>query len=232
MPLRETVVLLGDSLTEWGDFSGLSGRLRPCGAAGPVNHGVSGDTTWGILARLHETTLLNPAWVFVQAGINDLAHGSKPAELAGRLARIWAGVALDSPGTMVGVLNLLPLCGARLGYPASLLSNSLVRRANEIIQETAFRNQTEFLDLYAAYADQSGELPESCTLDGLHLLPDAYGPWTDLLLRALGKGNAVAPSPGELEPARDCAWGDAAEGADSVSGGIGGSGAGRETPGA
>ncbi|MDR1042211.1 MAG: GDSL-type esterase/lipase family protein [Deltaproteobacteria bacterium] len=188
MPHQDTVVLLGDSLTEWGDYSGLSGRERPCGAAGPVNHGVSGDTTWGILARLHETTVLKPDWVFVQAGINDLAQGSGPDELAARLARIWARLASDSPGCRVGVLNLLPLCTARLAWPGSALDNALVRRANAGIREAASRNVAEFLDLYTAYADPAGELPERYTADGLHLLPEAYGPWTGLLLKALGQG--------------------------------------------
>jgi lysophospholipase L1-like esterase len=198
--MQDTVVLLGDSLTEWGDFSGLSGRSRPCGAAGPVNHGISGDTTWGILARLHETTLLNPGWVFVQAGINDLAQGSNPGELVARLAKIWARIASDSPGTRVGVLNLLPLCQTRLDCPGSGLSNALVRRTNAEIQETASRNPAEFLDLYGVYADPGGELPERYTLDGLHLLPDAYGPWTELLLGALrggagADGRPEGPSP-------------------------------------
>ncbi|MDR1037548.1 MAG: GDSL-type esterase/lipase family protein [Deltaproteobacteria bacterium] len=201
MPQQDTVVLLGDSLTEWGDFSGLSGRARPCGAAGPVNHGISGDTTWGILARLHETTLLNPSWVFVQAGINDLAQGAGPGELAARLARIWARIAADSPCTRVGALNLLPLCQAKLDYPGTNLTNALVRRVNAEIQESASRNPVEFLDLYAAYADGAGELSERCTADGLHLLPESYGPWTELLLRVLGqsRSDGAGPSPGTAD---------------------------------
>jgi lysophospholipase L1-like esterase len=180
-----TVVLLGDSLTEWGDFSGLSGRERPCGAAGPVNHGIAGDTTWGIASRLHETTLLKPGWVFLQAGINDLVQGSAPDEIVARLGRIWARIALDSPGTRVGVLNLLPLCPSRLDYDAAAFDNAVVRRVNASLNESASRSPALFLDLYAAYADPQGDLPEKYTLDGLHLLPDAYGPWTELLLGAL-----------------------------------------------
>jgi lysophospholipase L1-like esterase len=179
------VVLLGDSLTEWGDFSGLSGRERPCGAAGPVNHGIAGDTTWGILARLHETTLLKPGWLFLQAGINDLAQGSTPEEIVSRLGRIWARVATDSPGTRIGILNLLPLCPKRLQWEAATVSNPLVRRVNAALQDAVSRGPAIFVDLYSAYADSEGDLPERYTQDGLHLLPDAYGPWTGLLLRIL-----------------------------------------------
>jgi lysophospholipase L1-like esterase len=190
MPLDDTVVLLGDSLTEWGDFSGLSGRDRPCGAAGPVNHGIAGDTTWGIIARLHETTLLRPGWVFLQAGINDLAQGSAPEELIARIRKIWSRIASDSPGTRIGVLNLLPLCPERLNWSGFSLNNPLIRRVNSDLQDSASRGPVVFLDLYAAYADPKGNLPCGYTQDGLHLLPDAYGPWTKLLLNILRSDQA------------------------------------------
>jgi lysophospholipase L1-like esterase len=204
-----TVVLLGDSLTEWGDFSGLSGRGRPCGAAGPVNHGVAGDTTWGILARLHDTTLLKPSWVFLQAGINDLAQGSSPGELVSRLGRICSQIAADSPGTRVGLLNLLPLCPRMLGWTGFSLNNPLIRRVNSDLRDAAAGGLAEFLDLYSAYADPMGDLPDKYTQDGLHLLPEAYGPWTGILLEALGCAerpvgdDAPESSPGkEGAPAR------------------------------
>jgi lysophospholipase L1-like esterase len=139
------------------------------------------------LDRLHETTMLRPGWVFVQAGINDLAQGSAPEELVARLSKIWARIALESPGTRVGVLNLLPLCPGRFEWTGFSLNNPLIRRVNAAIQEAASRSGALYLDLYAAYADPKGDLPENYTQDGLNLLPEAYGPWTELLITVLQK---------------------------------------------
>jgi lysophospholipase L1-like esterase len=160
---------------------------------------VAGDTTWGILARLHETTILKPGWVFLQAGINDLARGSAPADLISRLSRIWSRISLDSPGTRIGVLNLLPLCPERLGWTGFSLNNPLIRRVNSELRQAASGSAAVFLDLYSVYADHKGDLSSNFTQDGLHLLPDAYGPWTDLLLRTLRKESGSGyPAASEL----------------------------------
>src|SRR5260221_10024311 len=72
---RNAVVLLGDSITQgWGeDFSAWFPGLKI------ANRGISGDTSRGVLIRLHEDVLaLDPEAVVLLIGTNDLDEKADP----------------------------------------------------------------------------------------------------------------------------------------------------------
>src|SRR4051812_36089312 len=73
------VVIVGDSLTERGEWGELLDR--------PVaNRGIAGDTVADVRARLGDISALEPRLVLVAVGINDLLAGASPEELAARHA--------------------------------------------------------------------------------------------------------------------------------------------------
>ena len=77
------VVFLGDSITQdWAE--GLPKSLPEWKTA---NRGISGDTTRGMLIRLHEVVRLRPRAVVFLGGTNDLEEQATPETIAGNVGR-------------------------------------------------------------------------------------------------------------------------------------------------
>jgi hypothetical protein len=66
LPISQQVLMLGDSLTEYGPWSELFPNIRI------GNRGISGDTSAGARERLSSILASRPKAVFVMVGINDL----------------------------------------------------------------------------------------------------------------------------------------------------------------
>src|SRR5436305_980393 len=80
-PGRRDVVVLGDSLTERGEWWELLER--------PVaNRGIANDTVATVRARLDDVVALSPRVVFVLNGVNDLFDGMAPEHLASEHAAL------------------------------------------------------------------------------------------------------------------------------------------------
>jgi lysophospholipase L1-like esterase len=177
----KTAILLGDSLTEWGDFSPLSPLVEV------INKGVSGDATMGILARADGVARLKPDYLFLEAGINDIFHHERVEDIMFRHRAIWAKVKRISPGTKLLVLTLAPLCEELLADASDLVNNRRVMTLNRELKKYAKEDLVETLDLYAAYVRENGDagLTRDDTDDGVHLKPAAYRPWLRLLIKYL-----------------------------------------------
>jgi lysophospholipase L1-like esterase len=95
--------MLGDSLTEWGNWHELVPEHRI------INRGIAGDTSSGVLDRLQEVIERRPKVVFVMIGTNDIGlqsvdflpesggvrseyHAASRMVTASMLARASAGV--------------------------------------------------------------------------------------------------------------------------------------------
>jgi lysophospholipase L1-like esterase len=174
--MAHTVVLLGDSLTSGGQFP-HTGELP---GVNIHNLGIPGDTTWGILARLHEIWDLNPEFVFLMIGVNDLGHGERPEDIVVRHRRIWESV--KNPGGPTLVLHpLLPVNPARFPGWYSALHNGTIHDLNFHLEVEASKLFIPILDFREHYTDPEGNLKEEYTLDGLHLQEGAYHHWDDAL---------------------------------------------------
>lgn len=65
LPIKAKIVMLGDSITEGVDWNEiLQDNIV-------VNRGISGDTTSGLLKRIHHVVELSPSIVFIMIGVND-----------------------------------------------------------------------------------------------------------------------------------------------------------------
>src|SRR5215207_538395 len=78
------IVMLGDSLTEWGNWHQLVPEYRI------INRGISGDTSSGVLDRLQEVIDRRPKIVFVMVGTNDIGLQVPPNVLLSNLREIVA----------------------------------------------------------------------------------------------------------------------------------------------
>ena len=61
------------------------------------------------------------------------------------------------------------------------LSNEHLRVYNDLMRRAAEEKQVVYLDLYAAFADENGELPQGSSRDGVHLGKESCIRWLEYL---------------------------------------------------
>jgi hypothetical protein len=112
---RPDVVMLGDSLTEFGIWSEMLEDFSV------VNRGISGDDSVGVLRRLPEVLGRKPRVICLEIGINDLFKGV-PTERVIENVRAIATAAVQAGSLLI--LQSVPFAGA--GYGGEL--NQAVKR--------------------------------------------------------------------------------------------------------
>lgn len=154
-----SIVMLGDSITEQGDWASLLPKYPI------VNMGRSGYTTEQLLPVAAQVAAARPALVFVLTGTNDLRDDHPASWTADRLNELLD--TLDSAGTTVILQTIMP----RADRPDEAATIA------EAIRRTATARGLRLLDLYTAFDDGNGGLRASETTDGVHLSPAGYERW-------------------------------------------------------
>jgi lysophospholipase L1-like esterase len=174
---KKEIVFLGNSITEGGEWQELIPG-KPV-----VNRGISGDVTYGVLARLDEVLSARPAKIFLLIGINDMKRGTPNATIVENIKRIVKITKAQSPGTKLYIQSILPINTKMLATAKSYsrLNNALVVDLNQQISAFCVANGIIFINLHPALADSSGELKKELSLDGLHLRASAYILWVEQL---------------------------------------------------
>jgi lysophospholipase L1-like esterase len=169
-PGRADIIMLGDSLTEHGNWHELLPNTKV------MNRGISGDTSSGILARLAEVISRQPRLAFLMVGVNDLADGATPEAVAENTSKILRSlqVAQISP-----VLQSVLFVG-----DGQRDINFSIEQLNTRLRELALKMRVPFLDLNPLLAP-SGRLAPEFTYDGLHLKGTAYLRWGDAIKESL-----------------------------------------------
>ena len=167
LPARD-VVLLGDSLTEWGSWHEWLPDVQI------RNHGVAGETSAEVLRRVGSAVVPAPALLYLLVGVNDLAMGVAQHRVVANVAAILDEVASRSPCTGVVVQSILP-CWRELRD--DLLS--LNRSYRALVAGRGHR--CSYLDVWPALADQDGVLAPDNTDDGVHLTTAGYAAWLSVL---------------------------------------------------
>lgn len=171
-PRREApVTFVGDSLTAQGDWQ----------AAFPdrvvFNQGVSGDTSFQLMARLPEIRRTGAGTYLVMVGINDIVWGYDPGRIAGRIQWLRTGLQIGT-GARVIVQSTIPCARFRCGAEGVARVADLNQR---LAQQTPAR---DYVDLTPVMADADG-LKRAYTEDGVHLNAAGYARW-QARLRELG----------------------------------------------
>ncbi len=161
------VVFLGDSITEMCEWQ----EFFPDTAV--RNRGVSGDTTLGVLHRLDQIINLNPSKVFLTIGVNDLQRHYPKEEVISNIKKT--------------VLNLITLTDAKIFLQSILpvrekmletgIKNKTIEEVNKALLEICDETGIGFIDNFGLFCDDSGNLAEEFTSDGLHLNGHAYIKW-------------------------------------------------------
>lgn len=169
LTMQNGLIFLGDSLTAFHDWS-VFGKHR--------NAGIPGDTTDGLLQRLHYTLEKKPVTLVLMIGINDLLQGQDIDTMKRNYQKIFEQIGVID---RVVLLSLLPV----QMVPRTQLINEQIIRLNHFLKRECAQRGFVFGDLYRDMVDREGGIKDSFTSDGVHLTPEAYKIWEEALKTVL-----------------------------------------------
>lgn len=153
------VVWFGDSITEgWRTLAQDFPQLKT------ANRGISGDCSRGLLFRLKEDVLdLNPAGVIITIGINDLASGAQPTDVAHNIRRIVDGIRAARPGIPIIICHIMPWKSEPGEHTVR------IKQTNALIDALMMgRPKVKVCDTFGAFALPDGTAPRELFPDLLH----------------------------------------------------------------
>jgi lysophospholipase L1-like esterase len=170
-----TVVMLGDSITEEGDW----GALLP--GHDVANRGYPGFTTEELVEAAEAVAEAEPAVVFVLTGTNDIRDGRTAGWTEAQLSEMLDHFDRVAPETSLVLQTILPRADAP----------DQVAVANESIRQIASDRGIPVLDLHPAFDNGAGGLRPSDTTDGIHLADPGYRRWAGLVAELLASADPV-----------------------------------------
>ena len=168
MNSKADIVFFGDSLTYYGDFSSVFPDKVVC------NLGLRGDTIQGMIDRVNQVIMLEPKYVFIMAGINDVTSLSIKSFKKKYLLLIET-LLKGLSGSKFYIQNILPVNSTDFDVSCN---NEHIEICNRCIKEIANDKQLFYVDLFSDYLDLNGfQLSNKFTIDGIHLQRSAYCRW-------------------------------------------------------
>lgn len=169
------VIFLGNSITEGGDWKKLLQDSLV------LNRGISGDNTFGLLARLDEITRHQPSRVFLLIGVNDLSKNIPPAVVIQNIFSVVGIIRAASPKTQVFVQSLLPVNPGHAKFPKRFNKQADIETINAQLKKYQEALHYTYIDLFTRFLDASMKLDIRYTYDGLHLNAAGYTHWVGIL---------------------------------------------------
>lgn len=185
--MRGRLLLLGDSLTAGGDWAAWFPEhdIR--------NHGIAGDTTDNILARLDAVVAEQPDAIALLAGTNDLAMRQSVEHVVRNLEYALVAIRRDLPGVRMLVQSIMPRAREFADQ---------IQDANRHLRQFAPTVNAQYLDLWPALALEDGELNPEFSEDRLHLNERGYQAWLSELRPAIERLDEAPPMSGAIPIAR------------------------------
>lgn len=160
---RVRLVFVGDSITQgweptlWEQF---------WSAYSPLNLGLSGDLTQGVLWRLHHgewPSALKPDVAVVLIGTNNASWQSRPEDTALGIAEIIRYIRTRSPTTKILLLGILPR-GQNVATPERPIN----QRVNALVRSCADNETVFFQEPGTAMVDRLGRVSTNVMFDYVH----------------------------------------------------------------
>ncbi len=180
------IVFVGDSITDQSPFEAVLPGMNA------VNRGIGGDVLAGVQARLDvSVTRLRPKTVCMMIGVNNFAWSkefSTPTLLA-QYPPLLAAIAQGAPEARRVLFSVLPVSEARADAD---LINSRVAAVDAALPAMAAKAGFEWIDLRPRMTDAKGRLAPEYATDGVHLTPDGYLAWLEMLVEPANYGDTLA----------------------------------------
>lgn len=169
------IVMLGNSITHYTEWCELldNPKVR--------NRGISGDVVQGIQDRLESVTSGHPAKIFLLIGVNDVSHDLTADSIVTAQLALIDRIMRETPTTKLYVQSVLPINNNFGRYKKLIGKEQVVRDINAKLRPEVEKRGLPWIELYSAMVDDEGNLRKDLTNDGLHLLPEAYEIWIEIL---------------------------------------------------
>ena len=177
------IVMLGDSLTEGGDWDTLFKEWLPTGIS-VVNRGIVGDDAPGIYDRLDQILPGNPHKIFLLVGVNDISHQITADSVLTDIERVVKTIRTECPRTKLYIQSLLPYNFDKCIYKTmnKVDKTHTIRAVNKGLKKMARKYNVKFIYLYDYFkAPGSLHMDGQFTKDGLHINKTAYEIWANAL---------------------------------------------------
>jgi lysophospholipase L1-like esterase len=165
------VIFFGNSITERGNWRALTGD------SGAINRGISGDVTYGLLARLDDIIDRAPSRLYMMIGINDLARGFSVDTVCAHYEQILQRLRSAIPSTKVYIESVLPINDEvrknKGMHPLRWKLNDSVLALNKRVRKIARAYHCTWVDTHDLFMDKEGNMISGYTDDGIH--PNAAG---------------------------------------------------------
>ena len=142
--------------------------------------------------------------VYLSLGVNELGYYDDEGFYRSYCAAI-DHIRRLQPQAVIYIQGLIPLNEGRIAASTgrTYLTNEHLRVYNDLMRRAAEEKQVVFLDLYAEFVDENGELPADASQDGVHLGKEYCRRWLDYLKTHTVEYDALYPDgpPAAEEPA-------------------------------
>jgi lysophospholipase L1-like esterase len=181
------LLFMGDSITDWwrnpGRGEPIDGAIpyggkavfeKHFGTMKVANFGIAGDTTQGVLFRLHdgEGEGYKPKAIMLMIGTNNTGRNTPP-EIAIGVADIVFELRKDFPDAKILLLAIFPRNAA--GSPV----RGQIDEINKIIATLNDNQHVFFMDIGPKFLAADGSIPKDIMSDGLHPTSKGYEIWAD-----------------------------------------------------
>ncbi len=166
---KGSIVFLGDSITEYGQWEELLQNPKV------KNRGIAGDTTWGLLRRLSTITSTQPQAIFLMIGVNDFLFTDK-SEIIENYTNIVQQIKTETPNSQLFIQSVLPI---NTNVKNTVFNNKEIKLLNQSLQQLAQKEGLIYIDIHQLLANEKGALAANFTADGVHINGAAYTIWKD-----------------------------------------------------
>ena len=173
---KNEIIFLGNSITDIGEWAEIWQNKNV------KNRGISGDNTFGVLARLDEVLSSKPAKIFIMIGINDISKEIPDSVIISNYKKIISRTRQQSPLTKLYVQSILPTNNEFTEFKRHQDKDEHIRLVNTALQQICQSQKIEFIDLYHHFLDGAGKLDKQYTNDGLHINGFGYLKWKQVLI--------------------------------------------------
>ncbi len=177
--VRPKAVFMGDSITDnWAKKDGAFFSDNNF-----VGRGISGQVTSQMLVRFRQDVInLNPKYVVILAGTNDIALNNGPISLDNVLGNIISMCELAKLHKIKPILcSVLP--AEQFRWRKELQPAEDIIKLNEMIREYAKSEKIPYVDYHSALTNDKGGLPEQYSGDGVHPNIDCYKVMEEIILK-------------------------------------------------
>ena len=131
------------------------------------------------LTPLEALALKEYGKVYISLGINELGYNNDKGFYEAYCAAI-DHIRRIQPKAVIYIQALIPVNIAQVEQSNGnkyQLSNDHLRVYNDLMRQVAEEKQVVYLDLYADFAGEDGELPAEYSRDGVHMVKEACQKW-------------------------------------------------------